>query len=533
MQISDRYEAGALARPASDISTRSRSRILFGITVCAFAIVSLGLGLKLNLYIDELYSLHTTSRGFAYALQQSLGFEQQPPLFFIVLTAWRLLSRSDAFARLLPVECAVVTLFVVRSFSRRRLKGLPDWVAPLAVAINPFFLWAALDVRVYALIILISAVLVSSFFDAFVSDAAGRIDVAWFTVVAVAALYTQYFLGALFVGFAAVLLLLGPRRKIVPFAGAMAVVVVASLPLLAAVRNQFQQATVVNAIPPLALAGRMLSATASFVYPHYGIGAVSKLLNLAYLAIVVISLVVLAAGLRTDRTVRRLFALAGCIGACFLFVIVVARAPLEMPRHISALFIPVVLLALASIAALPAALRGRVLAAYLTVLAVSSATNDAFSYRPPLSKEGDWQRVGSFLNTHVGRAEPIAVFDAEDVLAVRHYYNGASAVVALPREQSFAVFDRRDFAIAGDRQLAAVFPAAAPATGRAWLVVGVSVCPIVELGRSCATLDSYVNAHYKVLQQRVFDGTVVRELRAITPRTARTPLRARGSRRSA
>ncbi len=527
MATSDRLQSGQLTLPATDALTRSRSRAIFGLTVAAFTLVALALGTKLNLYIDELYSLHTTDHGFGYALQQAIGFEQQPPLFFLALTAWRMLLPSDFFARLFPICCSIATLFVVRAFGRRRLSVLPDWSAPLAVTLNPFFLWTALDVRVYAPIVLVSSILVTAFFEAFADEDLSLSKLAGFTLAAIAALYTQYFIGSLFVGFALTLLLAGPRRKIVPFVVSMAVVALACLPLLGILRHEFHDATVVDAVTPLTVGGHMVSALAAFVYPHYWIGVVSKFLILPYVTLTLFSLVFVLREIRFSSTLQRLVTIAACSIAFFTLVIVVARAPLEMPRHIATLFVPIVLLGLAGIAAkLGDIERRRALAAYVALLAVFSAADDAVAFRPPISNTGDWQRVGDFLNARVRASEPIAVFDTEAVLAVQHYYRGSSRIVALPHAQDFTVFDRRDFAIRNPAELAAAFPAPSPVTRRVWLVFGTSGCTIVEFNASCSILNSYLERHFNVVQEGKFNGTVVRELQvkresSITTHTAR------------
>ena len=521
MATSGRVESGNFMRVRSETSLDRRDRrdlVAFSAIVGAFLAVTLWLAAHLGLYIDELYSLHTTSRGFRYALDQSLGFEQQPPLFFLALTAWRQLSHTDLFARLFSILCSTGTLLLVFDFARRRLPSLPAWLPPLALAINPFFLWTALDVRVYASIVLISAALISTFFDAFVDEGSWAKAIR-FTIIAVAAIYTQYFIGSMFVGFGLGLLMLGPRKKLVPFALAMTVVVVAAFPLLTIVRGEFHDATLVQTAP-LPLASRMLTATLSFAFPHPKL-APDKFFNAAYVALVLVSLGAIVAGARRStggRTAAALGILAAAVVACFLGLILVARAPLEMPRHITTLFVPIALFVLATIARIRATLpRRRALWFYTALLVLASLAQDAVTYRPPLANPGDWQRVGDYLNAHVAASEPIAVFDTEDALGVRHYYRGRARVVPLPHELDFEVFDRRAFAIRSPAQLAAAFPQPSDPTRRAWLVFGVTTCSIVEFGSSCSILDSYVDTHFDTLGERKFSGTVVRELRERSP----------------
>lgn len=498
-------------------SGQARTYFPFAVIVLTFAAVSLWLAAKLSLYIDELYSLDTTSHGLSYALHQSLGFEQQPPLFFLALTLWRAINASDYFARLFSIGCCIATLFVVWVFARRRLQPLPDWLAPLVFAVNPFFIWAALDIRVYAMIVLLSALLITLYFDAFVDDGAPLARAVGFTLVAIAAIYTQYFLGSMLIGFGLALTCSGRWRKVVVFTISMFVVALAILPLvLGSVSHELHDASVVHATTPLVLSERMLSSTLSFIFPHTWVSATSQVLNLFYVPIVLFVVVALIRSSRPNVNLQSLAAIVAAMIAFFLLVINAARAPLEMPRHITALFVPAMLLMLGWLAAVVTKPnRRRIMLSYVVVLLLLSAADDTKTYRPPLSNVGDWQRVGDFLNDNVKASEPIAVFDTEDALAVRHYFRGSARIVPIPSEQNFTKFDRRDFAIRSDRELDSVFPRTSRKTGRAWLVIGVTTCKMSEVGASCSLLDTYVKEHFRVLSEREFNGAVVRQLQAV------------------
>jgi len=498
-------------------SGKARTYFPFAVIVLGFAAVSLWLAAKLSLYIDELYSLDTTSHGLSYALHQSLGFEQQPPLFFLALTLWRAINASDYFARLFSIGCCIATLFVVWVFARRRFRALPDWLAPLALAVNPFFIWAALDIRVYAMIVLLSAILITLYFDAFVDDGAPLGRAVAFTLVAIASIYTQYFLGSMLIGFGLALTCSGRWRKVVLFGISMLFVALAILPLLLGnVSHELHDASVVQVTTPLVLSQHMLSSTLSFVFPHAWVSATSQVLNFFYVVIIFFIIIALVRASRPNLNLQSLAGIVAAMLAFFLLVINVARAPLEMPRHISALFVPAVLLLLGWLAAVVTdASRRRISLSYVVLLLLLAAADDTKTYRPPLSNIGDWQRVGAYLNDKVKASEPIAVFDTEDALAVRHYFRGSARIVPIPNEQSFTKFDRRDFAIRSNSELASVFPRASRTTGRAWLVLGVTTCKMSEVGASCSLLNKYVEEHFSVLTERKFNGTVVRQLQAI------------------
>ena len=291
METVGRTSAAVDVTPSDGLSSRSGSYVPFGLIVLTFAATTLWLSAKLNLYIDELYSLHTTSHGFSYALEQALGFEQQPPLFFLLLTAWRTLDGGDYFARLFSIGCCVATLFVGWGFGRRHFRTLPNWLAPLALAINPFFLWVALDIRVYALIVLLSTLLVTLFFRAFGSERPSVPYTGAFTIVAILGLYTQYFIGSLLLGFAVALLFGRKWRGVIAFGISMFVVALAFVPLvIGSLGRELREETAIQIVPPLVLAVHMIGSTLSFVYPHTWVDDISKTFNILYLGIVLFTL---------------------------------------------------------------------------------------------------------------------------------------------------------------------------------------------------------------------------------------------------
>src|SRR3954454_10573537 len=83
--------------------------------------IALPLAARLDIWIDEAYTLATTGQGLRHALHQALFFEQQPPLYFLLLSLWRMLDGGVFFARLFSVLCGLAALFAVAALSRRWL----------------------------------------------------------------------------------------------------------------------------------------------------------------------------------------------------------------------------------------------------------------------------------------------------------------------------------------------------------------------------------------------------------------------------
>src|SRR6185369_12200860 len=82
-------------------------------------------------------------------------------------------------------------------------------------AFHPFLIWASLEIRVYSLVILLSVLLLKFFTEGYLETngkSEGR-ERFFFVLTAIIALYTNYYLGFLLVGFFVALLVLRRSQR--------------------------------------------------------------------------------------------------------------------------------------------------------------------------------------------------------------------------------------------------------------------------------------------------------------------------------
>jgi hypothetical protein len=79
-----------------------------GLAASAYLVVTTFLAWRLNLWRDEMYSLHSTSGSPRFAFDQAIHFELQPPVYFVALALWRSIEASPFFARLFSVLCGAL-----------------------------------------------------------------------------------------------------------------------------------------------------------------------------------------------------------------------------------------------------------------------------------------------------------------------------------------------------------------------------------------------------------------------------------------
>lgn len=482
--------------------------------------VNLGLTLflasQLNIWVDEAYTLHTTAQDTAGALAQALRFELQAPLYFILLSWWRKLHGSIFFARLFSVLCIALTVRVAPAVSRRFLPSLhPGWMVAL-VAWHPFVIWAAVEMRVYALVILLSGLLLLLFFDGYLATPARPRARLLYLLLSLFALYTHYYLGFLLVAQACVLLALKRWRELFSYVLGMLAVGCCFAPMLLVIHEQ--RGLLAKSVTPSISLPESLRVIywrwCEYVLPaewrplHFA----RRWLTLFGFAVAMVILV-----RESLRRWREALHLATWITPAVMTLFFILSLPLTgtelmYPKHSAALFLPVILLTLviAASAAGRTGLRIWVLVAlffYLTSLAAVYA---------PLAKKGDWSRVAIYVMAGEQPGQPILVFRSSGALNLRHYYAGPNVIIPLPRESRFETYDARDEIIQDEQEIARALSQLPAPPEQLWLITDDG-CEYSEVNYNCQVLERFVARHYTVAANRSFFKVNVRQLRRTPP----------------
>ena len=146
---------------------------------------------KINIWEDEAYSLNTTSKNLIGVISESYHFEGQPPLYFVILALWRLLNHGIFFARLLSILFVGLAAFIFHRLVRL-VSGsdISMWLVVIFL-LNPFTVWAALEIRAYALLIFLSTISIYFFIRYIMEDK--KSGLYYFLVLCLLGIYTQYF----------------------------------------------------------------------------------------------------------------------------------------------------------------------------------------------------------------------------------------------------------------------------------------------------------------------------------------------------
>jgi hypothetical protein len=478
----------------------------------ALAVVLAGLVLAgaLNIWIDEAFTLWTTGAGPVEAWAHAITFEVQPPLYFIIESIWRLLDETSiGFARLPSVVFAGAAVAVVVLAAGRIAPRIPPAVVGLLAALNPVFVWAAGEMRVYALVLFIGAALTWLFFEAFLVAPPSKRAAIAYAVFALAGLYTQYYVGFVLAMHFVTLLVLR-RGALRAFVVSMAAVALGFAPFArVALTHVAASGAFVTRGTFIHAAHEVANVAFAFVLPHEVAwsGPVKAGGFLVAAALV--------AGLwALGRPVLRGNPAAGIVLQWLLCLVVfsalfaVSGVPVDPTRHLVIVAPAAVLVACVFLSALT---RERVLAitAAVAVFTVFAAGMLWSLYRPPAAKKGDWQRVAATLAA-ADPATPIAVFPAEFALPLSVYL--ARPTIPIPRRMPFTVDYVRATTLSGEADVARVLDPVYAAADRIWLVTGV-VCGNPKVNGydyNCRFLEAYMQRRYRMVKSFDFRGSVAR-----------------------
>jgi 4-amino-4-deoxy-L-arabinose transferase-like glycosyltransferase len=206
------------------------------------------IGLDKPLYIDEIVTIRVAMEPLATMGNVMHLIDASPALYPVLLRGWIQISQADAWVRLLSVIFGVLAVPAVGAIAARAFGWRTGLAAMAIMAIAPAHIHYAQYVRSYSLFTFLAAWhvwLLLTWFEAAHSPperrrGSGRIPWRWLGLVALTAAlcYTHYLSLLLFAGegLAALVLGTGRWRRMVSWAGALAVaglLFLPGLPLLA------------------------------------------------------------------------------------------------------------------------------------------------------------------------------------------------------------------------------------------------------------------------------------------------------------
>jgi hypothetical protein len=465
---------------------------------------------SLNIWVDEAFTLHTTGAGPLFAWAQAVTFEAQPPLYFVLEALWRTCDEtSTGFARLPSVIFAAGAVAVIVGAAARITPRTPPLAVALATALNPIVLWAAVEMRVYALVLLLGAALSWTFFEGFLAEAPSRRARWWYAIFAVAGLYTQYYVGFMLAA-QCITILVFRRGMLRPLAEPLLFAALGFAPFVGiALVHVGASGAMIEHVSLVRAAHQIANTVFVYVLPHdIAWSGAAKLLGFAGAALLIGALAIAGRPIVAPGPLRT-FALQWLIGlGVFGVVFAALGAPLDIVRHlviIAPASLIVVYLAISSLTRRRALLGGLAGLAF----AVFTLTGLWSQYHPPIAKRGEWPRVALTLQED-DPTIPVAVFPAELALALNVY--SPRATIAIPRPMPFTLDYARATTLGAPADVAGVLDPVRQRANRLWLVTQTA-CRSWQpdaFDYHCGFLEAYVAQHYQLTRSVAFRGALAR-----------------------
>lgn len=495
---------------------------LLAVVAVHLAIV-LPLAYWLNIWVDEASTLYTTQSGFLRAFQFAWIDEKQAPLYFWIMSLWRMWGNSVFFARLFSIICTTVGILLVWKFARCFLSNRAAAITALLFGLHPLAIWAALEIRGYALGFVLAALLVQ-LNEALIAqgeNARTRPRIA-FIVVATVALYSNYYLGFVLAGCLVANVVSGRAKNVLNFLLSMIPVAIVFLPQALLVRDQFAVNTQGFSEPRSLIEGLRL------VWQHFvtillpaGLFPTGEPSTLAFARLWIVRIVCVIVGVFTAMNLRhisnrswRLLALAATTFGCLLIAYFAVGSDLVELRHASVAFVPVLLAAVSLGFDLSAAVASNKLK--LAAVAVGGLIFTIFfqasivSLYPTMTKRGDWDRVADYLESS-SEFRQIYVFPVYDTLALKQTSYGKVHIAPESGYFRFSLNAPQGSAASRKDEISFLISQIDPNAKEIWLVTG-SICSETL---ACAPLESYVKANYTIVAEQDFYLEKVRLLRKI------------------
>lgn len=496
-----------------------RRHLPTGLAMALHLSIVLPLAAHLNVWLDEAWTMQTTARGCSFAWREAIAAEHQAPLYFAFMAAWRGVSSSLFFARLFSILCITATIAIVPSLLKRFAprtendsRGFEIFL-PFVVALHPYSIWASLEARVYALVILLSALLLLVWFDGYADETRKnrKKTQAFYFVLAVVALYTNYYLGFLLFACACALLALKRWKTFAVYVAQMIAVGLLFLPLVFAVKQQFA----VNAdyyrepVPLVETVKLVWNVTNYFLLPSSEWNAIAFWRVLAARLAAVALLFLIVRNFRSVKSPTAALAVVVAVIAAFLMTayFLLGIEYVQM-RHSAALFFPLVLFAMVLISNF-AEKRGFLVWFALLLIFVPTRL---FSEYAPLKKNGDWSRVAEFIQSNEAADEPIATFQLHDAIPLAFTYTGKNQILRAASLDDLAPEDKPFSPNRWRKQIEGLLTLI-PANQESFWLITESYCHAETRAVECEPLENFVRENYTVEKSADFYMRRVRLLR--------------------
>ncbi len=490
------------------------------IIIISFFIVVFAISLSQFVWIDEGFTLTTIATDTGRVWHRAFIFEGQPPLYFVVLSIWRSINSSVFFIRLFSIFSVTLSLVFVFDILKKHVHSVSPLIVLLFFSFVHFVLWTALEIRVYAMVLLLSVITIRLFLDIYNSSGIASPFYKRFiySMIAVISIYTQYYLVLLFVG-NFIFLLINKRWKAAKFYIIdMILPVISSLYLLKYLQSQMSihSYTTVTPITLDEVFSINTHKLSTYLFPY--INTLPTIYR--YLFVLAIAfLIIVFSGKRLLDLLRKsnyfIFITVFLVIAFSSLLLLTDRLNL-LQRHTISMLFPMTVTFLLLIGAIKSEKLKYLLIGILFFL------NILFVYKRYVlghPKGREYVEVCKFIEENDTSDEPVFCYRNDISLMIKHY-GLSNKIVQIPVDIDFdARYDRWKWVFKDTLQLDSIFSSNDISKGF-WLVMSESDSANRAHNYRYGVvykydeLLKYVSNHFNIVSQHKFEpGFMLREVK--------------------
>ena len=392
--------------------------------------------------IDEAFTLNTTGNSVLKVIDLSYYFEGQPPFYFIILSLWRKISTDIFFARLLSLIFTLLSAFVLSKLLRLLFdKSYSKWIIVLFL-LNPFTVWAGMEIRTYSLLLLLSTLTIYLFYLLYYSDK-NKYKIL-FILICTIGIYTQYYFIFLLFSLSLIILIYKGWRSFINYYLMLIPVALLVLPNLFFIKEQFEMHQN-NQIyyTFLERLKSILYTPKHFIFPtgQILIARVGRLILMLLITGIIFSTVYFFLNEKSEKTTRDSSVLIQILLliALLLLIFLILFSFTNLIFHIKYLTIifPLFCLLFSSLSIYRIGLKNVIFVFFAVLYSLALFS----TYKSPFIKTFNPKSLAYFIEKIEKPHETILFHEKSLVLIIKPYYKGNNPLIPLPN----SVFDYNYF----------------------------------------------------------------------------------------
>jgi hypothetical protein len=486
----------------TDQNARLKKRLFYGFIVLYTATL-LYLSKVLNIWLDEAYTLDTTSYKLSKVITQSYSFESQPPIYFILLSLWRKISVDVFFARLFSlISIAMAAYFFYKLI--RLISGVEAsrWLLVLFL-LNPFIVWAGLEIRLYAFLLFLSSMLVYYYFSYYING--NKKYLYFFLATCLVGLYTQYFFAFLIAALVFATLLLKGWKFTFKVGLYLLPVVLLFLPnllfmgeQLGMVQSQKEEFTAAQRI------GIVLHSPQNVLLAMASL-PLQRIVRLAILFIFIAFILFAYFKVYKRNKVQPSpyfsminFNMAAAIALIAILAVFIAVTGIDHQDRYLTIAMPFFVL-IYTLFSVHSFLQSRIIYGVLSLYFIAILS---YTYYKPY-KQYDYKAVAAYIEKKAKQKEPVLFYHSVVSLPFKYYYKGNNPVVPLPHQ---VYFDTSYMNNVKDTFELKQSLNNINNTSGSYLLVSDLTEPKYKNDSNRRMFNDYVNRHYKITLDTLYFG---------------------------